>query len=62
MRQLPPEVDKALDKIIGAISTFVESSYEDSEVDEVDLALAKKDFFVGIMYLVDTCGGINETK
>lgn len=61
MRQLPPEANKALDKIIGAISIFLESTYEDSEVDDVDLAIAKRDFFVGIMYLVDI-GGLNETK
>lgn len=60
MRKLPPEVDKALDNIILALSTFVESTYEDSEVDEVDLALAKKDFFVAMMYLFG--GDNNETK
>lgn len=43
-----------VDTIVECIDTFVESSYEDSEVTDVELRIAKKRFRSALQYIIIT--------
>lgn len=43
-----------IDAIVDCIDTFVEASYEDSEVTDVELRIAKKRFRSALQYIIIT--------
>lgn len=52
-----------VDTIVESIDVFVESSYEDSDVSQEELALAKRRFYSALQYIIiTTMEEFNEKK